>query len=384
MYCFKCGNQISNNSRFCSYCGAKMENVVSKKEDVNNKNILVNARQFEENVRKGTLVYLQDIVSLEFYIYKLQNEIRSRKETIIIHDNWFYWKCYDLAHPIDQNYSDIRGIIEKIWLSYSYKLNRYYFSFLDHYQEKNVFFEDYNGRTVNHRFGLRNGSWVMDKKTRDKLCTLPVFEKKGFFREKVTVKNFSSIYWEGKEVFNPNNWDGFAEVKNCIEHFESLVKERERNYSESLPTYNKKTQELENALENAKGILKKFYNLNIIPAKYRNIGCMYFIYDFFSTSNMILKDVFLHLDLDKIQSQLSTVISNQQESILQQAQIIAQNEEIIVQNEQLFKTLSNMSKEINNRYDNIHEISINMSQWAEMAALNTEACTWIGLANYFK
>lgn len=388
MYCSECGKQILDNSKFCSYCGSKIDNKSFNDIDMTVENASVDIRKYEQDVRKGTLIYLHDILSMEFSINKLQNEIQSRKDTIIIHDNWLFGKCFDLQHPIKLNYASASctsGYVEKVWLSYSYKLNQYYFYFFD--RNEKVYFVDYNGRAVKHKFGICRGSCdyaILDQKTRDKLCTMPILEKKGLFRTQVLIKNWSSIYWKGKEVLNESNIDGIAEVKRCIEQFENLVRKREYDYSEYLPTYEKKTQDIEKELGKAKSILTKLYSLNIIPTKYRNIGCIYFIYDFFSTSNIPLNNVFLHLDLDKIQSQLDKVISNQQDIILQQAKIIAQNEEIIAQNRQLFDELSTMGKSVNSKLSSIHETSIETSQWAEMAALNAEACTWIGLANYFK
>lgn len=146
---------------------------------------------------------------------------------------------------------------------------------------------------------------------------------------------------------------------------------------------------MEAGLENTKNTLKKLYDINIIPGKYRNIGCIYFIYDFFSTSNTPLNTVFFHMDLDKIQSQLGKMIANQEKSILQQAKIIAQNEEIIRQNDILFDELSNMSQNMDNRFNDIynklgsiHEIGVATSQWAEMGALNAEACACLEMTKY--
>ena len=151
-----------------------------------------------------------------------------------------------------------------------------------------------------------------------------------------------------------------------------------------MPIYNKQLEEIGKELEDAKRILTELYNLNIIPGKYRNIGCMYFIHDFFSTSDTPLNNIFFHLDLDKIQSQLDTVISNQQDIILQHAKIISQNEEIISQNRRLFDEVINMSNNIDSKLSSIEEANIETTKWAEIAALNAKACTWIGIANYIK
>ena len=93
---------------------------------------------------------------------------------------------------------------------------------------------------------------------------------------------------------------------------------------------------------------------------------------------MPLNNVFLHLDLDKIQSELDTVINNQRDSVLQEAIIISQNDEIISQNQKVFNELSDM----NTTLDNIRESDIETSKWARIAALSADTCAWISLANY--
>ena len=80
------------------------------------------------------------------------------------------------------------------------------------------------------------------------------------------------------------------------------MRQREENYKRDLPGLKRKEQEIKQELEEAQKLRDELYGVNIIPSKFRNIGCAYFIYDFFSTSNTPLNNVFLHLDLDKIQS----------------------------------------------------------------------------------
>lgn len=97
------------------------------------------------------------------------------------------------------------------------------------------------------------------------------------------------------------------------------------------------------------------------------------------------------MDLDKIQSQLNTVINNQRESILQQAIIISQNEELLAQNQRLFEELSDMSRTVDGKLEminttlgNISENSAEISKWAKIAAVNAEMCAWINTATYIK
>lgn len=390
MYCFQCGKEIPNNSKFCNFCGACVDSYGTNNNCKSVETSIVNQQKLAQDIRKGTLVYLRDILSMEFSIHELQRTLKVLKEPMIIHDDWFYWKCYNLSPPI--LWYDFPQLT-KLYLCYSYKQNRYYYSF----EERAVTnFYDHNGNEVHHRYGRPGYSLsVMDQKTRDKLCTLPVFKKKIF--SGLELMNSDSVYFgahpgairQNYEKYGNLNW--FAQIKRIIEQFESSVQQREETYQKMLPGLNGKIQDVKEELAKAKRIRDDLYSLNIVPSKYRNIGCSYFIYDYFSTSNTPLNTVFLHLDLDKIQSQLNTVIKNQGKSILQQAIIISQNEELIAQNQQLFEELSNMNKNVNGTLGNINatlgsisENSVETSQWAKIAALNAETCAWISFSNYIK
>ncbi len=391
MYCSQCGKQIPDNFKFCSFCGAHVDAHSTNDNHDSVEKLLVNQQKLEQDIREGTLVYLRDILSMEFSIHKLQRQLGLLKESITIHDDWFYWKCYNLSPSI--LWYDQRPFT-KLYLCYSYKLNRYYFSFED--REVTNFY-DHNGREVNHQFGKPGYNLsVMDQKTRDKLCTMPIFKKKLFSDPKLI--NQDSVYWgiHRPEIIRQNlekngNLNWFAQIKSIIEQFESSVQQREESFQKNLPVLNEKIQGIRAELENAKRIRDDLYSLNIIPSKYRNIGCVYFIYDYFSTSNTPLNTVFLHLDLDKIQSQLDTVIKNQENIMLQQALLISQNEELIAQNQRLFEELSDMNRSVNSGLGNIsaalgtiNENSIETSKWARIAALNAETCAWISFSNYIQ
>ena len=100
-----------------------------------------------------------------------------------------------------------------------------------------------------------------------------------------------------------------------------------------------------------------------------------------------MNNVFLHLDLDKIQSQLAAVIKNQQKAILQQAVIISQNEEIIAQNQMVLDNLAsiqNDTRNMNSRLNSIDANGIEAAEWARIAASHAETCAWFSVANYIK
>lgn len=388
MYCNQCGKQIPDNSRFCSFCGSRINNCNTNNERIFVEMPFVDQRKLEQDERKGTLVYLHDVLSMEFSVNKLERALKIKKDSISIHDDWFFWKHFRFKYPIKglpHNEFDPPKI--GLYLSYSYRLNRYFYMF----DEGDApYFTDIDGNMVNHQFGNPchgglNLSSVLDQKKRDWLCTPPVLEKK-LFSSSYVITNRDSTYWRSVEavVNNKDQLEVFAQVKPIIEQFEMMVRDREKRYQEGLPRLKAEIEDISEELNNAKRILSNLYDVNMIPSKYRNIGCAYFIYDFFSTSNLPLNNVFLHLDLDKIQSQLDTVIKNQRDIILQQAIIISQNEEMIAQNQKLFKELSAMNKSVNTTLNSIQESSDETSEWARIAALNAETCAWIGFANYIK
>lgn len=387
MYCSQCGKQIPDNSKFCSFCGAQVLIYGANDGQMSVEKPFVDQRKLEQDSRQGILVYLHDVLSMEFSINKLERALRMKRTSINLHDDWFYWKRFLFKRPIEKLYRFLNPTIG-LYLSYSYKLNQYYYM-LD--RGDVPYFTDINGIEVKHQFGNPCHSGfgpddsVLDQKKRDRLCTPPVLEKK-FFSDNYIITNSDSTYWNDVEtaVANKGQLEIFTQIKPIIEQFEAMVRDRERRYQEGLPRLKSEIGNISKELNDAKRILSDLYEVNMIPAKYRNIGCAYFIYDFFSTSNVPLDNVFLHLDLDKIQSQLDAVIKNQRDTILQQAIIISQNEEIIAQNRELFKELSGMNKSVKTTLNSIQESSSETSEWARIAALNAKTCAWISCANYIR
>ena len=385
MYCNQCGKQISDNSKFCSFCGAHIAVQSTSNEIISAEKPLVDQRKLEQDTRKGTLVYLHDVLSMEFSIDKLKRALRMKKAAISVHDDWFYWKHFKFNRPIrGLPYNEFDPPKIGLYLSYSYRLNRYFYMFDE---GDTPYFTDINGNTVNYQFGNPCHGGVLDQGNRNSLCTPPVLklEKKLFSSRYIITNSDSTYWWTVEEVRNnEDQLEVFAQVKPIIEQFEMMVRDREKRYQERLPRLKAEIEDISEELSNAKRILSNLYDVNMIPTKYRNIGCAYFIHDFFSTSNVPLNNVFLHLDLDKIQSQLDAVIKNQRDIMLQQAIIISQNEEMIAQNQVLFRELSDMNKSVNTALSSIQENSYETSEWARIAALNAETCAWLSFANYIK
>lgn len=125
------------------------------------------------------------------------------------------------------------------------------------------------------------------------------------------------------------------------------------------------------AVEN---MLKKAYDMNIIPAQFRyNFYTIYYLYEFISTSNLSLSTAMLHFDLNEIKIKLDNIIAQQQELIIQQSIIMAQNQQQLEYNQIYLKKLAN-----------IEHNTAQSAKYSQIAANNAEACAWINLANYIK
>ncbi len=390
MYCSQCGKQIQEHSRFCRFCGAYV--ACSGTGDVSAAagGYSVDQSKRTRDVREGLLVYLHDVLTMEYSVDKLRRQRQLAEDTIATHDEWFYWECYDLSPPILWYDS---APLTKLYLCYAYKRNQYLFSITG---KKATTFYDHDGNEVHDARGKPGYNLrVMDKRTRDRLCTLPVFRKRMFGDRELI--NGSAVYWgerpeilyQNQKVYEGLQW--FAQLRSRIEQFEEKVRRREEDYQKNLPALRRKIQDIGKELEQAESMRDALYGLNLIPFVFRNLGCAYFIYTYFSTSYTTLEDVFLHLDLDAIRSQLRTVIQNQQESMLRQAIMIAQNREMLSQNQRLFEELSNMRHTVNHAQgnmetvlDGIRQSSAEAAQWAQMAALNAEICAWVNISEYIR
>lgn len=119
--------------------------------------------------------------------------------------------------------------------------------------------------------------------------------------------------------------------------------------------------------------MENAYSVNIVPQQFRNLYAIYYLCEFISTSNESFSNALLQCNLEEIKQQLATVIENQREMIINQAILIAQNEEIIAQNNQNLKHLAKV--ENNTAF---------AAKYSQIAAVNAEACAWIGVANYIK
>ncbi len=117
---------------------------------------------------------------------------------------------------------------------------------------------------------------------------------------------------------------------------------------------------LKTYIEQIDNMLKRAYNLNIVPLQFRDIYGVTYLYDFISTSNLSLSDAVLNCNLEQIKSKLDVIISKCDEIIRQQKMINANLREIQRQNNQLLAEARNIS----------HNNAL-ASQYSEIAATNS-------------
>lgn len=106
---------------------------------------------------------------------------------------------------------------------------------------------------------------------------------------------------------------------------------------------------LSSALSEAKKLRNEVYSVNIIPTKYRNYRCAYYLYDYFNTGRESdLDKIIQTLLLDEINQKLDRVIMQNEEILMNQRYQIAlqekQNAENRERNEAMLKQIVALEK----------------------------------------
>jgi hypothetical protein len=133
--------------------------------------------------------------------------------------------------------------------------------------------------------------------------------------------------------------------------------------------------EIHKEWEKVGAILKKAYSVNLIPEQYRNLYAVYYLNEYLSTSQESLRDALLHCNLhynfEAIKQKLDAIYHQVSNLVIEQAITNARLENIQEQNENLLehaiKTANNTAK---------------AAQYSQIAAANTEAMVYIGIAQY--
>ena len=124
---------------------------------------------------------------------------------------------------------------------------------------------------------------------------------------------------------------------------DAIAAEHQKELSVVRNLWNSQSTSLQKQLNKVDSLLKNGYSLNIIPAPYRNLASMYYIYDYMSTSQASFEDTLMHEHMEngiqRILSKLDTIIAQNEQIIFQNRQLEAQNRQMIERTDQMFASL---------------------------------------------
>lgn len=346
MYCFKCGKQIRDDAVFCQYCGTqqgKTSNISIKQSNA------VNNSNSGELDREALKIYLRNVLSLECIKANYERKLSNLQYNISqLNDN--YLKKYVLrkAKHRTEEYC--------VHFLYNGKLNMAWsapgFSY-GPYMQDHLCKDNYTWKCINKDsdidFLRKSGRW-------DHFDDYDCFILERWAQREEARDAFFSAYAE------------FKAVAPKIYQNNVVTNTRKRN------NWQQQLSGISRELEATKCLLKKAYDINIIPSQFRyKIYAIYYLYDFMSTSRESFTTALLHRDLNEIKAKLDKIIAQQESIIIQNAVRIAQNEKLSKQNQQQLEHLS--------------RIELNTSQakqYAQVAANNAEICAWINMAKYIE
>lgn len=347
MFCFKCGHQIVDNAQFCSNCGTP--------QNVNATTVTtISQPESKDFDREAIKIYLSNILALECFIQKLSADYDVVNGEIEKFEAKNYNERFQCS---DRNYAWLRYDGDKFYLWFAADNKGKYFLGM----HKDIYYECFG---VECQYA---GAWF------------PIDENIEYLNDQANFPaTYSCLNLFGELIIEPivnsiqrrTNKNGFWEAYN---RFKSIAPQKyQENLERIMPSMNKRSG-IENEIQEAKGLLQKAYDINIIPKQFRNIYAIWFIHDYIATSTESLSAALLQCNLDEIKQKLDTIIEQQREMIINQRILMAQNAQMIEQNQQ---TLSRLASIENN--------TERAAQYAEIASNNAEACAWIGLANYIK
>ncbi len=310
MFCSNCGKEISDNQRFCAFCGTKNtveEDIVSMKQNFvinNSENIQYVSGAFNRDV---LINYLDNLKVLESAKNKMETDYNNIKNTINRLSNKRY-----LAMPKSGKITVFNMVL----------------------LITGIVFLCITFLTGLLPFIILGAAYLI----------FPII------KIALDLKEYKRIN-EGKKFQK-------TEMENDQKELEKLKKQ--------IPVVYKDLQKADN-------LLKEAYSINIIPGKYRNIYCIYFLYDYLSTSMVDLKEALFSCDLDEISKKFDVVVKQQQDIVMEIAYNNALNQEIIRQNQNIIE-----------RAIAIEKNTALAAQYQKITSLNTQRAADIQSYSFFK
>ncbi len=162
-----------------------------------------------------------------------------------------------------------------------------------------------------------------------------------------------------------------AEYKQLLQSDTSRVRDENIQKKQLIGRY----EAMQAQYKDLQKLLQKAYGINLIPNPYRNLGAIYYIYDFMKSSQCSLSETLLHQHfedgINRVLQKLDVIIEQNETIILQNACIEAASKNIQRQNERLLGEIQSVSA-------STEEIAYS----AKVAAINTEFCAWINLIDF--
>lgn len=270
MYCSRCGSKLMNNAFFCSNCGEK----VGVDTNLEPRSPSVASKELERDALK---IYLGDVLALECIVNQFSEKVSNQTNEIEsrIHSNYYQ------RYSIDQNYSFQFLYVSDIYYVLTTN-NGYEIAKWSHYKNIWTPVEDI----------LQN---ISKRYTWDSFigCGRGFFESR--IRQKELTEQFLSNYADFKQKAPTEYEKNIKIISKLKEENELVCKE----------------------WNEAKELLQRLYQINIIPESFRNdLYAIYYLHNFVTTSNLSFETALLHYNLDEIKAKLDKIIVQQEEIII--------------------------------------------------------------------
>lgn len=157
----------------------------------------------------------------------------------------------------------------------------------------------------------------------------------------------------------------------CYEEFKEIAPVEYEKNCQTCSELRQRRSKICSDMNEAKIILEKMYQINIVPGIFRNnLAAIYYLHDIVTTSNLSFEMAILNVNLEEIKVKLDKVIQQQQESIINQARLIAQNDSLQQSNDAMLKNLASIERNT--------EIA---TQYSKITATNTQ--TLVYMSRYY-
>lgn len=163
-----------------------------------------------------------------------------------------------------------------------------------------------------------------------------------------------------------------------IEQHRRELKEAHQKNLALVPNYNNQISRCQAELRQVQELLHTCYNVNIIPSKYRNLYTIFYLYDWFSTSQADDLDMALNtFVLEEIKSRLDRMMDQMSDIILNQS-IMAANQARALQTQQ---------EQHDDLCDKLNKMEFSTQQQSVYLAMiesNTRATSYFAASDYFR